>query len=124
MGKATQIISLRSDQMRNRNDDRSKKMKNDRRAAEILIRYSWMKDHPAFQNTDCQIGVIDWNPINNAEWNFNQQILIEVFKFITTEESNVQLDDLLALNPVDRGAALLAIQEKFKTQTLEENIRI
>jgi hypothetical protein len=68
--------------------------------------------------------VIDWNPINNAEWNFNQQILIEVFKFITTEESNVQLDDLLALSPVDRGAALLAIQEKFKTQTLEENIRI
>lgn len=99
-------------------------MKNDRRAAEILIRYSWMKDHPAFQNTDCQIGVIDWEAINNTEWNFNQQILIEVFKFITAEESNVQLDDLLALNPVDRGAALLAIQEKFKTQPLEENIRI
>lgn len=97
-------------------------MKNDRRAAEILIRYSWMKEHPALQKIDCQIGVIDWEAINNTEWNFNQQILIEVFKFITTEESNVQLDDLLVLSPVDRGAALLAIQEKFKTQTLEENL--
>lgn len=98
-------------------------MKNDRKAAETLIRYTWMNNHEAFQSTDCQIGIIDWEKINETQWDFQEQILIEVFKFITTEESNVQLDDLLALNQVDRSAALLAIQEKFKIQDLEENLQ-
>lgn len=98
-------------------------MKHDRKAAEMLIRYSWMNDHPAFQSTDCQIGVIDWEKINSTDWNFQEQILVEVFKFITTEESNVQLDDLLALDQVNRGAALLALQEKFKVIDLEENLQ-
>lgn len=98
-------------------------MKHDRRAAEILIRYSWMNDHEAFQSTDCQIGIIDWDKINKTEWNFQEQILVEVFKFITIEESNVQLDDLMALSQIDRSAALLAIQEKFKLQDLEENLQ-
>jgi hypothetical protein len=91
-------------------------------AAEILIKYSWLRDHEAFAGTDCEINVIDWNKINNFDWSFQQAIMIEVFKFITLEESNVSLDDLLALNPMDRQAVLTAINAKFSVKELQENL--
>lgn len=93
-------------------------------AAEILIKYSWLRDHKAFLNTDCEIGIIDWETINDFNWNwsFQQAIMIEVFKFITLEESNVSLDDLLALSPVDRQAVIMAINAKFSIKELQENL--
>jgi hypothetical protein len=48
--------------------------------------------------------------------------MIEVFKFITLEESNISLDDLLALSPVDRQAVIVAINAKFSIKELQENL--
>jgi hypothetical protein len=95
-----------------------------RKSAETLVKYSWMREHPAFLGTDCEIGVLDWETINDFkwEWSFQQQILIEVFKFLLLEESNVSLDDLMALNPVDRQAVIMAINAKFSINDLNENL--
>lgn len=95
-----------------------------RKAAETLIKYSWMRDHKAFAGTDCEIGVIDWETINDFDWNwsFQQQIMIEVFKFLLLEESNVSFDDLMALNPVDRQAVIMALNAKFSINDLNENL--
>jgi hypothetical protein len=93
-----------------------------RKAAETLVRYSWMRDHDGFKGTDCEIGVINWETINNQEWSFEQQVLVEVFKFLLGVESNASLDDLLALSPVDRQAAVMAIQARFSMNNLEENL--
>jgi hypothetical protein len=93
-----------------------------RKAAETLVKYSWMRNHDGFKGTDCEIGVIDWETINAQEWTFEQQVLVEVFKFLLGIESNASLDDLLALTPVDRQAAVMAIQAKFSLNDLEENL--
>jgi hypothetical protein len=93
-----------------------------RKAAETLVKYSWMRDHDGFKGTDCEIGVIDWETINKQEFTFEQQVLVEVFKFLLGIESNASLDDLLALTPVDRQAAVMAIQAKFSLNDLEENL--
>ena len=35
-----------------------------RKSAETLVKYSWMREHPAFLGTDCEIGVIDLLALN------------------------------------------------------------
>jgi hypothetical protein len=102
------------------NNDAMKK----RKAAETLVKYSWLRDHKAFLKTDCEIGVIDWETINDFDWqwSFQQQIMIEVFKFLLLEESNVSLDDLMTLNPMDRQAVIMALNVKFSINELTENL--
>jgi hypothetical protein len=82
-----------------------------------------MRSHPSFATTDCGIGVVDWNKINSTQWTFHQQILIEVLKFLTVEESNVSLDDLLVLKPDERQTVIMCLNEKFALSELEENLR-
>jgi hypothetical protein len=98
-------------------------MNKNAKSAESLIRYTWMRSHPSFATTDCGIGVVDWKKINSTQWTFHQQILIEVLKFLTVEESNVCLDDLLVLKPEERQAVILCLNEKFALTELEENLR-
>ena len=98
-------------------------MNKNAKSAESLIRYTWMRSHPSFATTDCGIGVVDWEKINSTQWTFHQQILIEVLKFLTVEESNVCLDDLLVLKPEERQAVILCLNEKFALTELEENLR-
>lgn len=93
------------------------------KSAELLIKYTWLRDHEAFRSTDCEIGVIDWEAINTTNWNFKQAILIEVLKFLLVEESNVSLDDLMALDELDRQAVIVALNSKFAVNELEENLR-
>lgn len=93
------------------------------KSAEVLIKYTWLRDHEAFRSTDCEIGVIDWEAINTTNWNFKQAILIEVLKFLLVEESNVSLDDLMALDELDRQAVIVALNSKFAVNELEENLR-
>lgn len=93
------------------------------KSAELLIKYTWLRDHEAFRSTDCEIGVIDWEAINRTNWNFKQAILIEVLKFLLVEESNVSLDDLMALDELDRQAVIVALNSKFAVNELEENLR-
>jgi hypothetical protein len=98
-------------------------MNKNAKSAESLIRYTWMRSHASFATTDCGIGVVDWEKINSTQWTFHQQILIEVLKFLTVEESNVCLDDLLVLKPEERQAVILCLNEKFALTELEENLR-
>jgi hypothetical protein len=98
-------------------------MNKNAKSAESLIRFTWMRSHPSFATTDCGIGVVDWEKINSTQWTFHQQILIEVLKFLTVEESNVCLDDLLVLKPEERQTVILCLNEKFALSELEENLR-
>jgi len=98
--------------------DNRKKLK----SAETLIKYSWMRNHDSFKTTDCEVGQIDWSFINQTNWNFHQAIMIEVLKFLLLEESNVSLDDLMALNPLDRQAIITALNVKFAVTELQENL--
>lgn len=93
------------------------------RSADHLIKYTWMRNHPSFNTSDCSIGQIDWELINKTQWTFHQQILVEVLKFLTIEESNVSLDDLLVLKPEELQVVLLCLKEKFNVDNLEENLR-
>jgi hypothetical protein len=93
------------------------------KSAESLIKFTWMRTHPSFATTDCGIGVVDWERINSTQWTFHQHILVEVFKFLTIEESNVSLDDLLVLKPEERQAVIMCLNEKFQINELEENLR-
>lgn len=100
------------------NQDRNKL-----KSAEVLIKYTWLRNHEALKTTDCEIGDIDWDRILKNDWTFHEAILIEVLKFLLLEESNVSLDDLMALNEFDRQAVIVALNIKFSVNDLEENLK-
>jgi hypothetical protein len=92
------------------------------KSAEVLIKYSWMRNHESFKTTDCEMGNIDWDLIEKTNWTFHQAIMVEVLKFLVLEESNVSLDDLMALYPYDRQAVITALNVKFALTELQENL--
>jgi len=98
-------------------------MNKNAKSAGSLIKFTWMRSHPSFDSTDCEIGLVDWNKINSTQWTFHQQILVEVLKFLTVEESNVSLDDLLVLKPDELQTVIMCLNEKFALSELEENLR-
>lgn len=92
------------------------------KAASILLRTTWMEDHPAFNTTDCEVNSIDWNKIDSYDWSLPEQVMIEVLRFILCDESNVQLEDLLMLSRIDQMAVLLSLNYALSDQALEENL--
>lgn len=87
-------------------------------AYQILRRHTFIYDHALFNDSDGDLGRLNWHAIDNHEWSFKQQIIIEVVRFILTNTGNAQLEDLLTLNEQERGAVLLALNEKFKVAEL------
>jgi hypothetical protein len=82
-------------------------------AAEILVRYSSLENLPALSTSEISINQIDWEKIGSSVLTKQQEILIDVLRFILLDQSTVNLIDLLALNDVDLHAVLLAINTKF-----------
>lgn len=91
-------------------------------AAHILVRTTWMDSHPALKTTDCEVNQIDWQAIDSYDWSLKEQILIEVLRFVTTNESNVQLEDLLTLSQIEQQAVLLSLTQVLSNYSLEENL--
>jgi hypothetical protein len=91
-------------------------------AAHILVRTTWMDSHPALRTTDCEVNQIDWDTIDNQDWSLKEQILIEVLRFVTTNQSHVQLDDLLTLSQIEQQAVLLSLTQVLSPSVLEENL--
>jgi hypothetical protein len=91
-------------------------------AASLLVRTTWMDTHPAFSTTDCEVNIIDWDRIDGYDWSLKEQILVEVLRFITSDESNVQLEDLLTLTQLEQQAVLVSLNVALTTQSLEENL--
>lgn len=89
-------------------------------SADILMKMTWMRDHPAFRTTDCEINQIDWAMIDSYEFSYQEGVMIEVLRFLLTGSSNAQLEDLLALNDTDLYAVILALGERFKIPEFEE----
>jgi hypothetical protein len=81
-----------------------------------------MDTHPAFSTTDCEVNIIDWDRIDGYDWSLKEQILVEVLRFITSDESNVQLEDLLTLTQLEQQAVLVSLNVALTTQSLEENL--
>jgi hypothetical protein len=81
-----------------------------------------MDTHPAFSTTDCEVNIIDWDRIDGHDWSLKEQILVEVLRFITSDESNVQLEDLLTLTQLEQQAVLVSLNVALTTQSLEENL--
>jgi hypothetical protein len=82
-------------------------------AAEILVRYSSLSNLKALQTSEIGINQIDWEKIGNSELTKQEEILVDVLRFILLDQSSADLMDLLALNDVDLHAVLLAINSKF-----------
>ena len=82
-------------------------------AAEILVRYSSLENLPALSTSEISINQIDWEKIGSSVLTKQQEILIDVLRFILLDQSSADLMDLLALNDVDLHAVLLAINSKF-----------
>lgn len=81
-----------------------------------------MDTHPAMQSTDCEVSQIDWLTIDSHDWSLKEQVLIEVLRFVTTNQSNVQLDDLLSLTQLEQHAVLLSLTQSLSSYSLEENL--
>jgi hypothetical protein len=81
-----------------------------------------MDTHPAFSTTDCEVNIIDWDRIDGYDWSLKEQILVEVLRFITSDESNVELQDLLTLTQLEQQAVLISLNVALTTQSLEENL--
>lgn len=82
-------------------------------AAEILVRYSSLSSLPALMSSEISINQIDWEKIGNSELTKQEEVLIDVLRFIVLDQSTASLMDLLALNDVDLHAVLLAINSKY-----------
>lgn len=85
-------------------------------AAEILVRYSSLHDLPALQSSEIAINQIDWERIGNSELTKQEEVLIDILRFILLDQSTASLMDLLTLNDVDLHAALLAINSKYNQE--------
>ena len=91
-------------------------------AAEMLIRHTFMKEHPAFFTTDCEINRIDWDMINDGEYTKQEFILVQVLKFLLNDYCEIELPDLLTLNDDDLQAVMLSLSERFKNKEFQENL--
>jgi hypothetical protein len=91
-------------------------------SAQMLIRHTFMNTHDAFKTTDCEIGQIDWDRILSAEYTKEEFILVSVLEFLLEGDSELQIKDLLELNENDQQAVILALNERFKMTSLEENL--
>jgi len=90
-------------------------------AAQMLIRHTFMNEHPAFNTTDCEVNQIDWEKILEGEYTKQQEILLEVLEFLIEGKSEMPISDLLELNDDDLQAVMLSLSEKFKPKLLQEN---
>lgn len=91
-------------------------------AGALLARYTFLREHPALQHADLELGKIDWHYIDAQEWNQSQLILIEILKFLITNTGNVQLEDINYLSDVERHAVLMALADKYKVLGMEKSI--
>lgn len=91
-------------------------------AAEMLIRHTFMKEHPSFFTTDCEINRIDWEMINDGEYTKQEWVLVQVLKFILDDYCEIELPDLLTLNDDDLQAVMLSLSERFKSKDFQENL--
>ena len=97
-------------------------MDNKFHAAQMLIRHTFMNEHPSFNTTDCEVNQIDWEKILQSEYTKQQEILLEVLEFLIEGKSEMPISELLELNDDDLQAVMLSLSEKFKPKELQENL--
>lgn len=94
-------------------------------SAHLLMRHTFMQEHPAFKTTDFETSQVDWETIDDFEhWQYtmNQWILINFLKFLLEEYAEVELGDLYALDAMDRQAVVLALAERFKMNQIQDSL--
>lgn len=82
-------------------------------AAEILVRYSSLNALPALQSSEIGINQIDWKKLGNSELTKQEEVLVDILRFILLDQSTASMMDLLTLNDVDLHAVLLSINSKY-----------
>lgn len=97
-------------------------MDNRLHAAQTLIRHTFMNYHSSFNTTDCEVNQIDWEKILKTEYTRQEEILVEILKFILEDNCTMSVGELLELNDDDLQAVMLALGEKFKSKPLQENL--
>lgn len=93
-------------------------------SAHLLMRHTFMQDHPAFDTTDFEVSRVDWQKIDDFErWQYslNEWILINFLKFLLDEFSEAELGDLYALNEIERKAVVLALSHRFNANQKQES---
>jgi len=82
-------------------------------AADLLVRYSSLDNLPALSTSEISINKIDWERLENSELTKQEEILIEVLRFILLEQTGLSVSSLLLLNDLDLKAVLLALNTKY-----------
>ena len=88
-------------------------MKDSLTAADLLVRYSSLDNLPALSTSEISINKIDWERLENSELTKQEEILIEVLRFILLEQTGLSVSSLLLLNDLDLKAVLLALNTKY-----------
>lgn len=91
-------------------------------SASILVKMTWMRNHPAFATTDLDINQIDWSAIDKVEWSRTEKVLIEVLRFINCGESGLRLSELNLLSKDDQKTVVLVLNMLYDDKGLEENL--
>jgi hypothetical protein len=88
-------------------------MKESVEAAEVLVRYSSLSNLRALNTSEISINQIDWKHLEESELTKQEEILIEVLRFLLLGQTGLGLNSLLSLNDVDLQAVLLALNTKY-----------
>jgi hypothetical protein len=82
-------------------------------AAEVLVRYSSLSNLKALQTSEISINQIDWAHLEASELTKQEEILVEVLRFLLLGQTGLGLASLLSLNDLDLKAVLLALNTKY-----------
>jgi hypothetical protein len=97
-------------------------MNNKTRAANILVKMTWLRNQPILATMQIDINQVDWVRLDAIEWTPEQNILIEVLRFLLTDTSEFNLTDLLSLDQYDREAVLVALHTRFALVEMQETL--
>jgi hypothetical protein len=65
------------------------------------------------ESSEIGINQINWEKIGNSELTKQEEVLVDILRFILLDQSTASMMDLLTLNDVDLHAVLLAINSKY-----------
>lgn len=78
-------------------------------AASLLCEHFWFTDHVELRHRDAGPDLIDLEALDDFAWSSGERVLVNLFLTFAGYHRNVQVRDLLALDPPNRNAAGNAI---------------
>ena len=97
-------------------------MNNRTKAANLLVKMTWLRNQPVLATMEIDINKIDWQRLDAIEWTPQQKVLIEVFRFLLTDNGDFKLNDLLSIDAFERESILVALHTRFTLIEMQESL--